>query len=116
MHELSLAQNIIETIELNVPKDELSNVRQVILKVGEFSGVVADSLKFSYEVITTGTEIQNSELKIENIPFSLKCNSCGSITTNSFGLRECAECSVTDTEVLTGEELVISEIVLEDKS
>ncbi len=116
MHELSVAQNIIETIELNVPKNELRNVREVLLKVGEFSGVVTDSLKFSYEVITSGTEIQNSVLKIENILFSLKCNSCGSITANSFGLRECAECLKTDTEVLSGEELIVSEIVLEDRS
>lgn len=116
MHELSVAQNIIETIELNVPKDELKNVRQVLLKVGEFSGVVIDSLKFSYEVITSGTEIQNSELKIELIPFLIKCNSCGSITTNIYALRECADCLLMDTEVLSGEELIISEIVLEDKS
>ena len=115
MHELSVAQNIIETIEQNVPKDELCNVREVLLKLGEYSGVVADSLKFSYEIITSGNELQHSALKIENIPFSIKCNSCGSITTNSYGLRECAECLKTDTEVLSGEELLISEIVLEDK-
>lgn len=116
MHELSVAKNIIETIELNVPKDELRNVRQVLLKVGEFSGVVTNSLKFSYEVITSGTEIQNSELKIDIIPFLIKCNSCGSVTTNIYGLRECAECLLMDTVVLSGEELIVSEIVLEDNS
>ncbi len=116
MHELSIAQNIIDIIEQNVPKDELCNVKQIALKIGEFSGVVADSLKFSYEVITSETELQNSELMIEFIPFSLKCNSCGSITTNVYGLRECANCLKTDTEVLSGEELKISEIILEDKT
>ncbi|MBZ0203735.1 MAG: hydrogenase maturation nickel metallochaperone HypA [Ignavibacteria bacterium] len=116
MHELSVARNIIEIVEQNVPKGELSCVREVMLKVGEFSGVVADSLKFSYEIITADTELQNSELKIEAVPFRLRCNSCGGITTNSCGLRECADCLKTDTEVLSGEELKITEIILEDKS
>lgn len=116
MHELSVAQNIIEIIEQNVPKNEISCVRQVVLKVGEFSGVITDSLRFSYEVITAHTELQSSELRIDPIPFRLKCNSCGNITTNSYGLRECSDCLKTDTEVLSGEELNIAEIILEDKS
>lgn len=116
MHELSVARNIIEIIEQNVPDGELSFVREVRLKIGDFSGIVSDSLKFSYEIITSDTELQNSELKIEPIPFRLKCNGCGSVTTNTYGLRECADCLTTDTEVLSGEELNIAEIVLEDKS
>ncbi len=116
MHELSVARNIIEIVEQNVPKDELPFVRGILLKVGEFSGVVTDSLKFSYEIIAADTELQNSELKIESVPFLLKCNSCGGITTNNYGLRECADCLKTDTEVLSGEELKIAEIILEDKS
>lgn len=116
MHELSVAQNIIDIVEQNVPHDELCNVRQVALKVGEFSGVVVDSLKFSYEIITGDTDLKNSELTAEVIPFSIKCNKCGSITTNSYGLRECDECLSTDTEVLGGTELNISEIILKENN
>jgi hydrogenase nickel incorporation protein HypA/HybF len=116
MHELSVAQNIIEIVELNVPHDELCNVRQVALKVGEFSGVVVDSLKFSYEIITGDTDLRNSELTAEVIPFSIKCADCGSITTNIYGLRECENCLSTDTEVLGGTELNISEIILKENT
>lgn len=116
MHELSVARNIIETVEQHVPADERKNVKAVMLKVGEFSGVVTDSLKFSWEAIVNGTPLEGAELKIEPVPFRLKCNTCGSETGNIYGLRECAECRSMDTNVIQGEELIISEIVMEDNT
>lgn len=116
MHELSVARNIIETVEQNVPADERKSVKAVVLKAGEFSGVVTDSLKFSWEAIVHGTPLQGSELIIEPVPFRLKCNVCGSETGNVYGLRECSECRSMDTNVIQGEELIISEIVLDDKT
>lgn len=110
MHELSLANDIIETINQNVPKEELNRVKSITLKVGALSGVVSDSLKFSFEAITSDTELEGAELVIIDIPFRLKCNSCGIETANEFPMMLCLNCGSGNTEILSGDELQVSEI------
>jgi hydrogenase nickel incorporation protein HypA/HybF len=110
MHELSLAKDIIEIINHNVPANEIQNVREIIVKTGQFSGVAAESLKFSFQAITSKTELENAELKIIEVPFRIKCNSCGEVTTNEFGISFCEKCSSGNAEIISGTELEITEI------
>lgn len=112
MHELSLARDIVEMVYQNVPANEINHVRHVVVKVGEFSGVVKDSLSFSFRAITSETDLENSELEIIDIPFRLKCNNCGRSTTNEFGMMICGNCGSADTVILSGNELQVVEVKL----
>jgi Zn finger protein HypA/HybF involved in hydrogenase expression len=77
MHELSIAENIVEIIHQYVPAGERDRVRRVFTSVGEQSGVVADSLEFSFQAITAKTELERSHLEIETVPFIVQCKECG---------------------------------------
>lgn len=112
MHELSLAKDIVEMVYQSVPANEIKNVRFVVMKVGQFSGVVTDSLKFSYQAITSGTELESSELEVIDIPFRLKCYNCNNVTGNEFGMMICEECGSSNTEILSGDELKVQEVRL----
>lgn len=110
MHELSLAQDIIETVKQNVTAAELPKVREIIVEVGAFSGVVADSLKFSFEAITSGTELNDAVMKIVDIPFCLKCNDCGNETSTEIPMLLCSICGSSSTQILSGDELRVKEL------
>lgn len=112
MHELSLAKDIVEMVYQYVPAGEINEVKFVVIKVGQFSGVVADSLKFSYQAITSQTDLESSELEIIDIPFRLKCHNCNKVTSNEFGMMICDECGSADTEILSGCELKVQEVKL----
>ena len=114
MHELSIAQNIVDIIRQSVPKPELEDVRIVRLKVGTFSGVVADSLEFCFTAISTETPLSKARLEIQRIPFTVHCNSCGATVANDVGYVVCQECGGTETEVVSGRELQVTEIELEN--
>ena len=114
MHELSIAQNIVEIIKQNIPPDALGAVAFVHLKVGNLSGVVADSLDFSYTALNNGTQLEKSRLVIERIPFVVFCNSCNGSAENTSGIVICERCGNLDTKVLSGTELEITEIELEE--
>lgn len=114
MHELSLARDIIETVYQNVPKEEVSRVSSVVIKVGTFSGVVTDSLKFSFQAITSGTELEGAELETIEIPFMLKCNDCSKETTNEIGMMLCSDCGSGNTEIISGGELQIVEVKIQE--
>lgn len=115
MHELSIAQDILTIVRQNVPQEELSNIENINVKIGDMSGVVAESLEFCFQAITSETELAEAQMVIEKIPFALKCNSCGSESTNEFGIRVCPDCSTTDTTVVSGLEMQVTEVELKEE-
>lgn len=115
MHELSVAQNIIEIIEQAVPAEERSNIESVRIKVGEFSNIVVDSLLFSLEVITSGTPLGNAKFPVEYIPLKVICKDCNKEFNNQFAIIVCPLCGGKNTEVISGTELMISEIEIKDQ-
>jgi hydrogenase nickel incorporation protein HypA/HybF len=115
MHELSIAQNILDIVRESVPEDELADVRIVRLKLGTFSGVVADSLDFCFSVISAETQLARAHLEFEHVPFVVKCRSCQKTFENEIGFVVCPECGGAETVVLSGRELQVMEIELESE-
>ena len=113
MHELSIAQNIIEIVEENIKTIENPKVNSVFLKVGKLSNVLIDSLIFGFDTLIQGTNLEGAKLLVEEIPVKLNCKSCNKeFETNKFAFR-CVYCNNTNLEMLTGNELTVSEIDLE---
>ena len=115
MHELSLAQNIIEIVEQAVPAEERANIESVRIKVGELSNITVDSLLFSLEVITSGTPLGNAKFPVEYIPLKVICKDCNKEFNNQFTIIVCPLCNGKNTEVLSGTELMISEIEIKEQ-
>lgn len=112
MHELSVAQNIIEIVKENVPGKELGNVKTIFLEVGEFSGIVSDSLQYCFDVIKTDTPLEGSKMEIKKIPFLLYCNECKTKTTNNMGIRFCEKCGTCNTKIMSGMDMQITKVEL----
>jgi hydrogenase nickel incorporation protein HypA/HybF len=112
MHELSVAQNIIDIVKENVPSDELINVKSILINVGEMSGIVADSLEFCFEVVKLDTPLKKSKIDIKTIPFVLYCNQCQKNTSNTAGIRMCEFCGGFDTKIISGTEMNVTEVEL----
>jgi hydrogenase nickel incorporation protein HypA/HybF len=114
MHELSIAQSIVDLVRPYVP--EGTPVESVRVKVGDLSGVVADSLEFCWSAITPETPLRNARLVIEKIPFRIRCETCGAESESSHGLAVCPQCESPRTRVLSGTELQVLDIELSDQS
>jgi hydrogenase nickel incorporation protein HypA/HybF len=110
MHELSVAQSIVEIIQQHVPESEWGRVSAVRLKIGTFAGVVPESLEFSFQAITAESLLCHARLEIESIPFRIHCNTCDTTLENEVGFALCSTCGSTDTKILSGSELHITEI------
>lgn len=115
MHELSIAQSIIEIVRSNIPTEDANLVRSVRVKVGEISGVIPESLEFCFEAITHDTPLQGAVLDCEHVPFVLQCKACGASFESEMGIVLCTHCGGTDTQVLSGFELQVMEIELDDR-
>lgn len=116
MHELSIAQSIVDIINQHVPAPDLPKVRTVRLRIGTAAGIVVDSLEFSFGVITKETALDHAVLAVESVPFLVRCKQCGRESVNDQGVILCSNCGSSDTEVIAGTEMQIQAIELEDTS
>jgi hydrogenase nickel incorporation protein HypA/HybF len=116
MHELSIAQNIIEMVQEYVPEPEWKQVSAVRVKIGTMAGIVPDSLDFSFQAITAETAFRKTRLITERIPFCVQCRTCNDQTENEDGFAVCSKCGSTDIKILSGTELQVSEIEMEEST
>lgn len=112
MHELSIAQNIVEIAIDSVPDKDRNKIERIMLEIGDMSGIVSDSLQFCFDVIKKDTPLKNTEMIIKKIPFLIFCNSCKAETTNEFGIRSCGICNEFNTRVISGTEMKITGLEL----
>lgn len=77
MHEYPLTQQIIRIVEARAYESGAKSVSKIHLVVGEYSGVVADSILLYFDIISSGTLCENAVLDIEKVKPLLKCKECG---------------------------------------
>ncbi len=114
MHELSLAQSIVEIVHQHLPGDPDVKVQAVRIKIGEFAGVVPESLEFCFTALVQGTPLQGASLDIENIPLMARCTTCRVVSKLEFGVFVCPECGGSNVSLISGNEMQITEIILRD--
>ncbi len=98
----------------HVATDDERLVQSVRLKIGEHSGVVAESLQFCFSTIVTATSLEAATLEIEVTPFCLRCARCQKSHRSEFGIVTCPVCGSSETEIVSGTEMQIVEIELRE--
>ncbi len=110
MHELGITRNIVAIVE-EAAKGR--RVLRVTLDVGDFSGVLADSIAFCFDIAAKGTALDGATLQIRRIAGRARCESCGAEFATATLYEACA-CGCARLRRLEGEELKIREMELED--
>lgn len=103
MHELSIAESVIEAI---TARTTTRRVRRVRLEVGRLSGVSADALRFCFELAAVDTPVDGAALDIDELPGRARCATCEEEFVLSDPILLCG-CGSSDVRVLTGDELRI---------
>ena len=65
MHELGLAESILDLVREYVPEADAPRVERVTVRIGDNAGVVAESLEFCFQAGVAGTPYANARLAIE---------------------------------------------------
>jgi hydrogenase nickel incorporation protein HypA/HybF len=114
VHELSLAQDILEIGEAEARRNGASRITGIKIQLGDFAGVVREALEFSFEVARTGTLAGGAELVIERVPLETRCGRCGlrdAPAVNDFSAI-CPACA-SPVEIVAGRELRVEYVEIE---
>ena len=107
MHELSIAQNIVEILHDQMRIHNLSKIETVSLRIGVLRAVVLESLSFSFTVLTSGSPLEGALLEVEEVPIRGRCIECGHEFTSKNWMDDCPMCRGARVEIISGKELDI---------
>lgn len=114
MHELSIAQALVEQVEAAAKKEHALRVVRVVIAVGALSGVDSESLRTLFPLVTEGTVASDAELIVEHVAARVKCRACGhEAQTDAEFFIGCATCGSREVELSAGRELNIKTVELE---
>jgi hydrogenase nickel incorporation protein HypA/HybF len=113
MHELTLAESIVNTVTRAIENRPQSRVLIVRVKIGELSEIVPDSLQFGFESLIIDTPLAGAKLEIEKVPIVGKCVKCGHEFTVEEFLFICPQCFSSDITMIQGDELEIVNLEME---
>ena len=92
MHEISLAQGVLQIIEDHSKTDQFSRVTAVWLEIGALAGVEPDALRFCFEAVTRDSLAQGARLEIIDVPGSGWCPECGDTVSMQEHYSACPRC------------------------
>lgn len=116
MHELSIAQEIIGIAEQYYSSDEDEKVKSIKVKIGKLQNVLPESLEFCFTALIPKSKMENATLMIEHIPIKLECKNCGDVSEQEGFLFACPKCGSSSINLISGNELTVSEIEFENNS
>lgn len=110
MHEINIVRQVVRTVEDFARENSVTDVREIVLDIGELSLVIPQYVEDLYPPVVKGTILENARLIINIIPGLAECEDCGEIFNVIEHDGYCPNCGSFNKEVLSGKDFYIREI------
>jgi hydrogenase nickel incorporation protein HypA/HybF len=112
MHEMALAESMLEIVESTARKAGADRVTNVRLAIGALSHVAPDALRFCFDVVTRGSIAEGASLDIEDVPGEAWCMPCGrNVPIAQLG-DPCPACGSFQLAVTQGSDMRVKDIAV----
>ncbi|MGE5336350.1 MAG: hydrogenase maturation nickel metallochaperone HypA [Gemmatimonadota bacterium] len=110
MHEMSLAEGVLDVIEDAAQAQGFSRVTAVWLEIGRLAAVEPDALRFSFDAVKRGTIADRARIEIVDVPGQAWCMKCGDTVAIDERGAACPACGSYQLQVSGGEDLRVKEL------
>ncbi|WP_090718646.1 hydrogenase maturation nickel metallochaperone HypA [Nitrosomonas sp. Nm166] len=110
MHELSLAENIVQLIEDTALKQSFAQVTTVWLEIGQLACVEQESLRFYFDVVAQDSIARQARLEIIEIAGQALCKQCNQDILIATYHDACPHCGSYALQVTQGDGMRIKEL------
>lgn len=112
MHEMSLAESILQIVEDTARQHGGARVTRVRLEVGQLAGVELDALRFCFDAASRESLAADADLVIDQPEGRAWCMPCGGSVTVTSLADPCPACGSHQLQVTGGTELRVRDIEL----
>lgn len=113
MHELAVAQALVEQVESVIRQHHASTATLIRVRIGPLSGVVSELLGNAFPLAAAGTRMEHAMLDLVAAPITVRCETCGAETEAAMNRLACGACGDWHTRIVSGDELLLESVELE---
>ncbi len=110
MHEMSLAEGVLQLIEDAAREQKFARVSAVWLEIGQLSGVEVEAMSFCFDVVTRDSIADGARLEIIALPGTGWCMKCATTVPMAEVFGECPQCGGHQLQVTGGTEMRVKEL------
>jgi hydrogenase nickel incorporation protein HypA/HybF len=110
MHEMSLAEGVLQLIEDAARAQEFSKVTTVWLEIGQLSGVEVEAMKFCFDAVVRDSIADGARLEIVATQGTGWCMQCSQTVPMQEVFGECPQCGSHQMQVTGGTEMRVKEL------
>lgn len=113
MHEMSLAEGVIQIVAESADQEGFSRVKRLWLEIGRLSHVEPEALRFCFDAVSRGTLAEGAQLDILEVPGQAWCHECGRTVAQEARYDPCPLCGGYQVQTTGGDEMRIKELEVE---
>lgn len=115
MHEISLVQGLLQQLHDIAREHKTSRVLKVTMVVGPLAGVVVDSFRFGFDILTREDDlVRGAELTLIVPEVTYRCSGCGnSMKTSGERPALCGYCGDSILIAIEGADLILQQVEME---
>jgi hydrogenase nickel incorporation protein HypA/HybF len=110
MHEMSLAEGVLQLVEDAARKQAFTKVTTVWLEIGQLAGVEVEAMRFCFDAVTRGSVAEGARLEIIAAPGAGWCTQCSSSVALSEVFDACPRCGAYQVQVTGGTQMRVKEL------
>jgi len=114
MHELSVCQALISQVAQVARSNHAATVTDIYVDVGPLSGVEQPLMRNAFPIAAAGTVANNATLHLQAMPIRVRCEECGAESEVAANRLTCTQCGDWRTNLISGDELLLQRVVLEN--
>ncbi|MCF8208631.1 MAG: hydrogenase maturation nickel metallochaperone HypA [Rhodoferax sp.] len=113
MHEMALAEGILQLVEETAKREHAARVKLVVLEIGKLSTVEPQALKFCFDAVTRGSLADGAVLEIIHVPGTGWCMQCADTVPLTALFEACPQCGGFQVQATGGTEMRVKEIEID---
>lgn len=110
MHEMSLAESVLQLMEDAARSQGFARVKTVWLEIGQLAGVEKEALRFCFDVVTHDSIAHEARLEIIDTPGQGWCMQCAITVPIAVLFDACPQCGSHQVQVTGGSEMRVKEL------
>ena len=112
MHELSIAQSIVELAEQQALSHQATAIEELELEIGALAGIDMISLDFALQSAIKGSMLENARIIKQRTSGEGRCGDCEHMFNVENLYTSCPFCGSYVVNIIKGKELKIKSIVI----
>jgi len=113
MHEMSLAEAVLQIIEEAAASQGFQRVTEVRLEIGALSGVEVEALEFCMDSVLKGSVAEGARVEMERLPGQGCCLGCGETVAIQSLYEACPRCGHALVQATGGTEMRVKDLLVE---